>query len=187
MAEQAVKESTTKNMLPLWLAVAITVVVSLPFGLWLGKWNLALFCSFIVWAEYFALGAKPDVLRVILPSFAAGTLLTSASMFLMLLLAPVLPSLLAPGDLAAAIALFVGVGFMVYAMRWSKTLQNGSLPYFNGISMLLALYFTGSFVSTGNALLDPWMAGLWTVLSGWLGAALGWFNVYILFPREVSA
>lgn len=27
---------------PLWLAVAITVLVSLPFGLFLGKYNIAL-------------------------------------------------------------------------------------------------------------------------------------------------
>jgi hypothetical protein len=43
-----------KGMIPLWLAVAITVLVSMPFGLWLGKFNVALWCSFIVWAEYFA-------------------------------------------------------------------------------------------------------------------------------------
>ena len=32
--------------------------VSLPFGIWLSRWNLPIWVSFIVWAEYFALGAK---------------------------------------------------------------------------------------------------------------------------------
>ena len=57
----------TKDTIPLWLAAAITVVVSLPFGLWLGDWNLPLWIAFIVWAEYFALGAKPKVLTTIIP------------------------------------------------------------------------------------------------------------------------
>jgi hypothetical protein len=186
MAEQEVKQPVVKETIPLWLAVAITVVVSLPFGLWLGKWNLALWCSFIVWAEYFNLGAKPDAFRLILPAFAYGTLLTAACMFVMVLLIPLLPTLVAGPDLAAAVALFIFVGFIVYSMKWSETLQKGSLPLFNGISMLLALYFTNAYPATGNAMVDPWMAGLWTILSGWFGACLGWFNIYILFPRKVS-
>ncbi len=44
------------NRIPLWLAVAVTVVLSLPFGLWLGRFNFTLWCSFVVWAEYLALG-----------------------------------------------------------------------------------------------------------------------------------
>ena len=52
----------TKDRIPLWLAVAITVVVSLPFGIWLSRWNLPIWVSFIVWAEYFALGAKAQAL-----------------------------------------------------------------------------------------------------------------------------
>ena len=54
----------TQDTLPLWLAVAITVCVSLPFGIWLGNYNLPIWASFIVWAEYFALGAKPQAQRV---------------------------------------------------------------------------------------------------------------------------
>lgn len=111
MATQA-QVVKVKETIPLWLAVAITVVVSIPFGLWLGR---------------------------------------------------------------------------VYSMRWSDILQKGSLPLFNGISMMLALYFSGAFPKTGDAFIDPWVAGLWTILSGWFGALLGWFNVTITFPREVSS
>lgn len=62
----------TKNTIPLWLAVAITVVVSLPFGIWLNRWNLPIWVSFIVWAEYFALGAKAAVLIKIVPAYLSG-------------------------------------------------------------------------------------------------------------------
>jgi hypothetical protein len=38
----------SRDRVPMWLAVAITVVVSLPFGLWLGDYNLPLWVAFIV-------------------------------------------------------------------------------------------------------------------------------------------
>src|SRR5512147_2394179 len=62
----------TVDRVPLWLASSITVVVSLPFGLWLGDFNLPLWVAFIVWAEYFQLGAKPVVLRTIIPAYLIG-------------------------------------------------------------------------------------------------------------------
>jgi len=175
-------ETQTKETIPLWLAVAITVVVSLPFGLYLGKYNLPLWVAFIVWAEYFALGAKPKALRLIVPAYALGVALTGVIMVAVAVLAPSLPQ-----NWALAICLFVGVGAMVYGMRYSKTLQEGSLPYFNGISMLLGVYFTGAFPTTTlDAHLLPLVAAVWAILGGVLGAALGWFNVTITFPRQVA-
>jgi len=174
----------TKETIPLWLAVAITVVVSLPFGLYLDKYNLPLWVAFIVWAEYFALGAKPEALRIMLPSFALAAALTGIIMVAVAVLAPSLPE-----NAALALCLFIGVGAMVYLMRYSKTLQAGSLPYFNGISMLLAVYLTGAYPTTAfttDANLLPLVAAAWAILGGVLGAALGWFNVTITFPRPVS-
>jgi hypothetical protein len=152
-------ETETKETIPLWLAVAITVVVSLPFGLYLDTYNLPLWVAFIVWAEYFALGAKPEALRVILPSYALAAVLTGIAMVAVAVLAPSLPK-----NGALVLCLFIGVGAMVYIMRYSKTLQAGSLPYVNGISMLLGVYFTGAYrrrrspatqsVATGGRPLD---------------------------------
>ena len=174
-----------KETIPLWLAVGITVVVSVPFTLWLGTYNLAVWVSFIVWAEYFALGAKPAALRTILPSFAYSAILTGLTLAAIPLLG-FLPSLVAPGDLAVALALFVGVCFMVYSMRWAKVFADGSLPFFNGISMVLAVYFTSSFPQIGVAPgLAPIFAAVWTILLGAFGAARGVFNVWLTFPRPV--
>ena len=177
-------ETETKERIPLWLAVAITVVVSLPFGLYLDKYNLPLWVAFVVWAEYFALGAKPQALRIIVPAFALGVALTGVIMVAVAVLAPSLPT-----NGALAVCLFVGVCAMVFGMRYSKTLQAGSLPYFNGISMLLGVYFTGAFPSTftGDANLLPLVAAVWAILGGLLGAALGWFNVTITFPHLVAS
>jgi hypothetical protein len=182
---QAAPPLATKDTVPLWLAVALTVVVSLPLGLWLGRFNIALWCAFIVWAEYFALGAKTQAIKVILPSFAYAAALTGVTLFVVPYLA-FLPTLVAPGDLAVAVALFVGVGALVYSMRWSKIFQEGSLPFFNGISMVLAVYFTGSFPKLLPAALAPIEAAAWAVVCAVFGVALAVFNVWLLFPKPVK-
>lgn len=140
-----------------------------------------LWVAFIVWAEYFPLGAKPSALKIIYPAFIAGVLLTAVSMSLTVLLAQWMHL-----NLAMAISLFVVVGGMVYIMRYFKVLNEGSLPYFNGISMLLAVYFTSSHPElTTNAYLMPWVAALMAILAGILGGLLGWFNISIMFTRKV--
>lgn len=175
---------TVKETVPLWLAVPATVVLAMPFGLWLGRFNFALWCCFVVWAEYFALGAKPAALKLILPSFSYAALITGLTLFANQALSPRLPSLVVPGDLAISAFLFAGVGFMVYSMRWSRTFQTGSLPFFNGISMALAIFFTGSYPKLGQANLHPLLAAGWTVAMGAFGALLGVLNVWLTFPRK---
>lgn len=59
-----------KNTIPFWLAVAITAIVFLPLTMFLGKYNIPLWVSFIVWAEFFAFGANvKDAGKLILPAF----------------------------------------------------------------------------------------------------------------------
>jgi hypothetical protein len=140
-------------------------------------------CCFVVWAEYFALGAKPAGIRVILPSFAYATALTALTLFAI----PAfrfLPSVVEPGDLAAALVIGAGVAVMVFTMRFAKVFQVGSLPFFNGISMALAIYFSGSYPKLGPDLTAPLVAGVWTIAMGAFGAVLGVFNVWLTFPQE---
>ncbi len=175
----------TKETIPLWLAVAITVVVSVPFTLWLGSWNMAVWVSFIVWAEYFALGAKPAAAKVILPSFAYSAVLTALSLTAVQYL-DFLPDLRTPGDLAVIVALFVGVAFMVYSMKWVPVFQEGTLPFFNGISMVLAVYFTGSYPQVVTGAAAPLWAGAWVIVLGVFGVLLAIFNVWLTFPKPVD-
>ncbi|MGZ3588157.1 MAG: DUF1097 family protein [Candidatus Limnocylindrales bacterium] len=185
-------ETETKDTIPLWLAVAITVCVALPFGIWLVKIdpklvNIPIWASFIVWAEYFALGAKPAALKIIVPAYILGVIGAGIIMTLYaVLITPI------GNDPALFASCFVGFCVLIYAMKYLPVTQTGSLPFFNGISMMLAVYFTGAFPTalfgvdpaTQSTLL-PALASLWAILAGLLGAFLGWFNVTIMFPRQV--
>ncbi len=189
----------TKNTIPLWLAVAITVCVSLPFSIWLGKYALPIWASFIVWAEYFALGAKPSALKTIVPAYTLGVIVAAIIMTAYMLLSSALGtgSVVTMGEwsftmnnVALFVTCFVGFCFFIYAMKWFPVTQVGTLPFFNGISMGLAVFFTGAFVSAAPEGLDanlmPTVAAIGAILAGLLGAFLGWFNVVILFPRPVT-
>ena len=171
------------NRIPLWLAVAITVVISLPFGLWFGKYNFTLWCAFIAWAEYFALGAKPKVIPTILISFGYAAVLTGLSLAII----PVfgfLPNMVTPGDIPTAVSLFVVVAFMVYSMKWSHHFIDGSLPFFNGISMGLAVFFTSSYPQLGPASLMPITAAIWATAMAAFGILLGVITVTLQFPAK---
>ena len=182
-----------KNRIPLWLAVAITVVVSLPFGLWLDAWSLPLWAAFIVWAEYFLLGGKPEGLKIMVPSYILGVIGAVLVLILAVALAKVIDMKLVASspvpDVAYAIALFVGFCVLIYAMKWLPVTGGaGTLPFFNGISMGLATFFVTIYATYGGIKVDdilvPIVTGVPAILAGLLGAALGWFNVTILFPTK---
>jgi hypothetical protein len=193
----------TKNRIPLWLAVAITVVVALPFGIWLDKMNLPLFAAFIVWAEYFALGAKPDALKTMVPAYTLGVIGVAAIGLLYQVLVKVLGDgtvlnfglqTLTYNNLALYISFFVGFCVLIYGMKYVPVTQTGSLPFFNGITMFLACYFTGTYLGwfkdfNISADMAPYAVVIFCAITAWLGgmlgAALGWFNVAIMFPRQV--
>lgn len=175
--------------IPLWLAVAITVVVSLPFGLWLNEWSLPLWAAFIVWAEYFALGAEPKALRIMVPAYLLAVVGTTLILVLMVWLIERFGSaqLVSAGDIAIAVAFFIGFCLLIYAMKFFPVTQTGSLPFFNGISMTLATFFVGIYASWGgldfgSSYLVPVITAIPAALAGLLGAALGWFNVVIMKP-----
>lgn len=182
-----------KERMPLWLAVGITVVVSLPFGLWFGHYNLPLWVAFVVWAEYFALGATPAALKTIVPAYILGVLGAVLICTAAVLLTNVMPNakVVSPGDLPVFITFFIGFCVLIYAMKFLPVTQTGTLPFFNGISMALGTYFTAQFVApfgtnVAPALL-PLVTGLGAILAGLLGAFLGWFNVAIMAPRKSAA
>ena len=188
-------ETETRNTIPLWLAVAITIVVSLPFGLWLKEWNVPLWAAFIVWAEYFLLGAKPEGLKIMVPSYILGVIGAVLVLILAVALAKVIDMKLVESspvpDVAYAIAFFVGFCVLIYAMKFLPVTGGaGTLPFFNGISMGLATFFVGIYATYGGIKVDdilmPIVTGIPAILAGLLGAALGWFNVTILFPRQVT-
>jgi hypothetical protein len=197
-------QAKTKDTIPLWLAVAITVIVSLPFGIWLGKLNLPLFAAFIVWAEYFALGAKPEALKIMVPAYTLGVIGVGLIGLLYQVLAKILGDgkvldfglqTLTNNNVALYLSFFVGFCILIYAMKYMPVTVTGSLPFFNGITMFLACYFTGTFLGwfkdfNISADMMPYavviFCAITAFLGGMLGAALGWFNVTIMLPRPVQ-
>lgn len=186
--------SETRDRVPMWLAVSITVVVSLPFGLWLGPLSLPLWVSFIVWAEYFQLGARPSAIVTIVPAFTVGVgvayLITTANVILERALEG--RTIVADGDVAAFIAFFVGFCVLLYAIRWIPLplATSASLPFFNGISVMLGVFFTGAYLGAApediDAIYEPVVAAIGTILAMLLGCFLGWFNVTILFREPIG-
>jgi hypothetical protein len=190
----------TRDTIPLWLASAITVCVSLPFAIWLGDYCLPIWVSFIVWAEYFALGAKPAALRIIVPAFVLGSISAAIIMTGYLILQTRLGEgtvvsigawALSYDDVALFVASFIGFSVFVYAMRFVPVTRQGhALPFFNGISMTLGVFFTGVFLEAApdglTPILEPTVAAIGAILAGLLGAGLGWFNVTIMFPRPTA-
>lgn len=184
-----------RDRVPIWLAVAITVVVSLPFGLWLGDYNLPLWVSFIVWAEYFVLGGKPAALKVIIPAYMIGVLgamsITTGTAILERVLDGA--AIRAEHDVAAFIGMFVGFCIFLYAVRWVRMdlFGSASLPFFNGVSMMLGVFFTAAFITAApegiDPILEPAVAAMGAALAGLLGCFLGWFNVTILFRTPVAS
>jgi hypothetical protein len=178
--------------LPLWLSVPVTVAISVPFGLWLGSWSLPLWAAFIVWAEYFSLGAEPSALRTMVPGYLSGAVGATVALVVSLLVGKVLdnPALVKTGDLTWIIGLFIGFIPVIYAMRFLPFTDGpGGLPFFNGISMGLATFFVGGYAAYGGLtmpkdvdVLLPLVTSIPAILAGLLGAFLGWFNVTIMKP-----
>ena len=178
-----------RNRVPLWLAIAITVVVSLPFGLWLGDYNLPLWVAFIVWAEYFVLGARPAALKVIIPAFLIGVLGAASITTFGVLVEKAFDgaTIVTEHDAAAFVAMFIGFCVFLFLLRFVPLdlFGSASLPHFNGVSMMLGVFFTAAFISAAppdiDPVFEPAVAAVGAALAGLLGCFLGWFNVTILF------
>jgi hypothetical protein len=173
----------TKERMPNWLAVALSVVVSLPFGLWLGDYSLPLWIAFIVWAEYFMFGSSLGGLRTLIPAFMFGVVMAGAVQSFAILLTNLFGGahLVAAGDLATAVAYFIGFGVAVFLMDYIKVLRDGTLAYFQGIAITLGAIFTGQGVAyvghSGHAYALLVGSVIVTALACLLGSFIGWLNV----------
>lgn len=168
-------------------ATSIMVLFVLPLSLYLGKWNIPTWVSFVVWAEYFALGANRSTWRVILPSLLFGIIIAGLWCGSSVYVAGLLESSL--GELHSVYAGYAltnlfWIPLVIYSFEWNETLGAGALPVFNGFTMLLAVYFTGSIPDVGP-IANPYyvigLAAVWTLMASYLGWVLGWFNVFLTF------
>lgn len=184
MSQQTTQKVVQRIPLP-W-AVSLTVIVALPFALYLGKFNLPLWVAFIVWAEYFALGATVETWKLIIPSIPAGAL-TGA---LWMVTATFVNNLIG-GDLiwGLIVGTLIWITALLYIIPRVPAFSNGTLAVFNGLALYLGVYFTGSVPSVG-AMGNPYwvifLALIWTILVAYFGWFLGWLNITITFPKVVE-
>ena len=176
--------------LPLWLAVALVVAISVPYGTLLGAFSIALWAAFISWAEYFAFGASPDQLKWIYGLFPLGALTMAVFAVVNNYFVDVMGMDLI---VSSTIWLFIIVAAAVYMLTLIPQGMDKSLAFFNGISIFLALYFAGIPGGPGAGggplvngdlawAINPWIQWLWVSLAGVFGGFLGWFNIQITFP-----
>jgi hypothetical protein len=153
--------------------------------LFLGKFNVPTWVAFIVWAEYFTFNALPSNWRLIIPSLPYGALFAA----LWISTAVFLTNLHLSLFWGLAIGALIWVTALVYIMGTSKSLSEGSLAVFNGMTLFLAVYFTGSIPKitlAESAYGAKWVAFVWTVLVAWFGWFLGWLTIFLTFPKKVE-
>lgn len=181
-----------KERMPLWLAVAITVVIVMPLGLWLDKFSLPLWIVFCVWAEYFAFGGSLKGAKTLLPAFFAGIVAAGLVQSLATALIGWFGNahLVTAGDLAILVAYFIGFCVVVWAMKFFQTVQNGTLAYFQGIALTLGAIFTAQGAAyvghSTNSYVILVGAMIITLASAFVGCLIGWINIWLNGVKEVS-
>lgn len=172
--------------LPLPWAVTLTVIFALPFGLYLGAYNFTLWVCFIAWAEYFALGATPGTWKLVAPSIPAGAATGALWMATATFVTTVTKMPLIVGLIVGTV---IWITALLYLIPKVPALTQGTLAVFNGLAVFLGVYFTGSCPKIGIA--DPYgvivLTFVWTVLMAYFGWFLGWLNIQLTFPHEVTA
>jgi hypothetical protein len=185
-------EETTKPRVPFWLAVAISVVVTFPAALYFGRFAMPLWAVFVVWAEYFVLGAKPEALRVMWPNFIYGSLGVTVGT----LLYAWIQSWGLIGDpkantlFALVIAYFVLFCVLLKTMEFGWSFASTGLPLFNGVALTLGVFFTGTYwplFETTNLYAIALLSSLTAIAAGIMGGVVGWFNMVITFPRKATS
>lgn len=182
-----------KERMPLWLAVAITVVLVMPLGLWLDEFSLPLWIVFCVWAEYFAFGGSLKGARTLFPAFLAGVVAAGLVQSLATALVDWFGDahLVTAGDLGILVAYFIGFCVVVWAMKLFAVVQGGSLAYFQGIALTLGAIFTGQgaayvgHATNGYALIVGAM--VIALVSAFVGCLIGWINIWLNGAKQAPA
>ena len=175
-------EEQTVARIPFHWAVAILVALVLPLAFYLGRFNFALWVCFIAWAEYFTFGGTPKAYKIVLPCWLYGTIMSVGWMLSTVAFTNFMPLMW-----AAIVTNFLWLTLLVWGLKFYN-FGEGVLAVFGGFTCLLALYFTNSMPKVGPMDNPYWVVintGVWCLILGYFGHFLGWFNVFITFPRKL--
>jgi hypothetical protein len=153
---------------------------------------MPLWAVFVVWAEYFVLGAKPEALKVMWPNFIYGSLGVTVGT----LLYAWIQSWGLIGDpkantlFALVVAYFVLFCVLLKTMEFGWSFASTGLPLFNGVALTLGVFFTGTYwplFETTNLYAIALLSSLTAIAAGIMGGVVGWFNMVITFPRKATS
>jgi len=191
-SEAAKAEEATKPRVPFWLAVAFSVVVTFPAAIYFGRFAMPLWAVFVVWAEYFVLGAKPEALKVMWPNFIYGSLGVSVGTLLYIWIQSW--GLIADPEantlFSLTVAYFILFCVLLKTMEFGWSFASTGLPLFNGVALTLGIFFTGTYwhlFETSSLYVIALLSSLTAIAAGIMGGIVGWINVIITFPRKVSS
>jgi hypothetical protein len=181
-----------KPRVPFWLAVAIAVTLTWPAALYAGRFAMPLWAVFVVWAEYFVLGAKPEALKVMIPNFIYGSLSVTVGTLLYIWIESwgLIGDAKTNTTFALAVAYFIVFCVLLKTMEFGWPFASTGLPLFNGVALTLGIFFTGTYwhlFETSSLYVIALLSSLTAIAAGIMGSIVGWFNVVITFPRKVSS
>lgn len=189
--KEAISEVTTKPRVPFWLAVAIAVTLTWPAALYAGRFAMPLWAVFVVWAEYFALGAKPEALKVMFPNFIYGSLSVTIGTLLYVWIQSwgLINDPKTNTTFSLAVGYFIIFCLLLKSMEYGWSFASTGLPLFNGVALTLGVFFTGTYwhlFETTNLYVIALLASLTAIAAGLMGGIVGWINVILTFPKKVS-
>jgi hypothetical protein len=86
---------------------------------------------------------------------------------------------------------FIWVTGLCYAIAKVKLFQDNALACFNGLTLFLAVWFTGSFpdvLAAGTSVyVLIFFAFVWNTVMCWMGYVAGVVNMWLTFPKTVKA
>ena len=190
--EAAKAEEATKPRVAFWLAVAISVVVTFPAAIYFGRFTMPLWAVFVVWAEYFVLGAKPEALKVMFPNFIYGSMGVTVGTLLFIWIQSweLIANPQANTLFSLMVAYFILFCVLLKTMEFGWSFASTGLPLFNGVALTLGIFFTGTYwhlFETSSLYVIALLSSLTAIAAGIMGGIVGWINVIITFPRKVSS
>lgn len=180
------EQPVVKERIPFRFVGVFICVATVPLSFVLGNFNFALWVCFVVWAQYFLYGANPSSIKIIAPSFFTGAtfgLLWSGTGVLISILYGNEYAMW--GSMLGALFAFI----MLTMIQNIHILNKGSLAVFNGMSMIFAIFYTGSYPAVGpldNPFWCLFWAWIWTLVMALVGWLLGYFHIMLTFPKNIE-
>jgi len=163
---------------PISISVAILAGISCLAAL--PQLDIPVWAIFIGWAQYFALGATPDLFKKIYPALIPGAILSAVAIILIDLLTPsmgFIPSMM--------LSVIITVFLLMKALE--VPVFSTGLAAFNAYSVVFAAFYGGFFPEFGTFYGDLLIAFIWSLIGLFVGVVFGYLSIFFTFPQAEEA